>query len=145
MFHGNSKNLRKGRYSEPGYVYHIVFSTLNRTAILNNLKIARVVIARLIESDEAGYTETLSYCVMPDHVHWLFKLHKGHLSRNIQRVKANSCRELSRKLWNKGFYDHAIRSDESLINVARYIVANPLRAGLVKSVGDYPHWDSAWL
>jgi len=29
--------------------------------------------------------------------------------------------------------------------VARYIVANPLRAGLVESVRDYPHWDAIWL
>ncbi|MFV3290267.1 transposase, partial [Pseudomonas sp. NY11955] len=29
--------------------------------------------------------------------------------------------------------------------VARYIVANPIRAGLVSRVGDYPHWDAVWL
>jgi putative transposase len=29
--------------------------------------------------------------------------------------------------------------------VARYIVANPLRAGLVNRVEDYSHWDSIWL
>ena len=28
---------------------------------------------------------------------------------------------------------------------ARYIVANPLRAGLVKQIGDYPLWDAIWL
>ena len=28
---------------------------------------------------------------------------------------------------------------------ARYVVANPLRAGLVTSIGDYPFWDAAWL
>lgn len=145
MLHGSSKNLRKGRHSESGYVYHVVFSTLNRSPILSCFKKARAVIKHLSASDSSGFTETLSFCVMPDHVHWLFKLHKGELSNNIQRVKANCSRELAVKLWNKSFYDHAIRSDESLINVARYIVANPIRAGLVKSVRDYPHWDSVWL
>jgi len=29
--------------------------------------------------------------------------------------------------------------------IARYIVANPLRAGLVSRVGDYPLWDACWL
>ncbi|MES9878966.1 MAG: transposase, partial [Candidatus Sedimenticola sp. 1PA] len=29
--------------------------------------------------------------------------------------------------------------------LARYIVANPLRGGLVESIGDYPHWDAMWL
>ena len=36
-------------------------------------------------------------------------------------------------------------SDEDLVAVARYIVANPVRAGLVKNVRDYPHWDAVWL
>jgi hypothetical protein len=29
--------------------------------------------------------------------------------------------------------------------VARYIVANPLRAGLVEGIGNYPHWDCIWM
>jgi putative transposase len=32
-----------------------------------------------------------------------------------------------------------------LRNLARYVVANPLRAGLVDSIRDYPHWDAVWL
>jgi REP element-mobilizing transposase RayT len=47
--------------------------------------------------------------------------------------------------WQRGFYDYAIRQDEDLKKLARYIVANPLRAGLVESIGDYPHWDAKWL
>lgn len=145
MYYGNGKELRKGRHSEIGYVYHIVFSTINRSPILNDFHNARIIIKQLMDSDNNSRTETLSFCVMPDHVHWLFKLNKGTLSKNIQRVKANYTRQFSQKIWNKGFYDHAIRSDESLINVARYIVANPLRAGLVESVKDYSYWDSVWL
>ncbi|MBB5859537.1 hypothetical protein GGR69_001194 [Xanthomonas arboricola] len=29
--------------------------------------------------------------------------------------------------------------------MARYLIANPLRAGLVARVGDYPFWDAIWL
>jgi hypothetical protein len=38
-----------------------------------------------------------------------------------------------------------MRKDQDLQVAARYIVANPLRAGLVKRVGDYPLWDAIWL
>ena len=145
MHYGGGKRLRQGRHSEEGYVYHVVFSTLNRTPILNSFNNARAVVRQLINSDSAGYTDTFAYCVMPDHVHWLFALRQGDLSKNVQRVKANVSRAVAEKLWHKGFYDHAIRTDESLISVARYIVANPLRAGLVETIGDYPHWDSIWL
>jgi REP element-mobilizing transposase RayT len=45
----------------------------------------------------------------------------------------------------RAFYDHALRQDEDVQGVARYIVANPLRAGLVENIGDYPLWDAIWL
>jgi hypothetical protein len=48
-------------------------------------------------------------------------------------------------VWQKGFYDRALRSDEDVAAVARYIVANPLRAGLVDSVREYPFWDAIWV
>jgi hypothetical protein len=37
--------------------------------------------------------------------------------------------------------DHALKRDESLLEAARYIVANPLRAGLAEQAGEYPY---AW-
>jgi len=49
------------------------------------------------------------------------------------------------RLWDRGVHDHALRSDESLRAVARYIVLNPVRAGLVRKVGLYPFWDAVWL
>lgn len=32
-----------------------------------------------------------------------------------------------------------------MIDIARYIITNPVRAGLVRRVGDYPLWDVVWL
>ena len=43
------------------------------------------------------------------------------------------------------FYDRALREGEDPIRVARYMVGNPLRAGLVSSVEEYLHWDARWL
>ena len=48
-------------------------------------------------------------------------------------------------LWQRGYHDRALRRDEDLKAAARYIVMNPLRAGLVKRPGDYPLWDAVWL
>ncbi len=41
--------------------------------------------------------------------------------------------------------DHALRKDEDLVHLARYVVANPVRAGLVERLGDYPLWDAQWV
>ncbi|MEE4463301.1 IS200/IS605 family transposase, partial [Azotobacter chroococcum] len=43
------------------------------------------------------------------------------------------------------YHDRAARSVDDLRAMARYIVANPVRAGIVETVGDYPLWDAAWL
>ena len=40
-------------------------------------------------------------------------------------------------LWQRSFHDHALRSNESVIDVGRYVLANPVRAKLA------PHW-SEW-
>src|SRR4030043_2339426 len=42
-------------------------------------------------------------------------------------------------LWQKNFYDHVIRRDESLIKVAEYIVNNPVRKGMVREGEKYPY------
>ncbi|MFG1491307.1 transposase, partial [Oceanospirillum sp. HFRX-1_2] len=52
---------------------------------------------------------------------------------------------ISGKLWQPGFYDRALRRENDRKAIARYIVANPLRKGIVKSVSDYSFWNSDFL
>jgi REP element-mobilizing transposase RayT len=88
---------------------------------------------------------------MPDHLHWLLVLEEEDLATVVRRMKSRSARAVNRmlhregRLWQKDYYDHGVRRDEDLRRLARYIVANPLRAGLVENVGDYPLWDAVWL
>ena len=69
----------------------------------------------------------------------------------MQRIKGRSAISINRvlgnqgQLWQKGFHDRAIRKEEDLQAIARYVVANPLRACLVDKIGDYPLWDAIWL
>ena len=95
---------------------------------------------------------TMAFVLMPDHLHWLFQLRAGSLSNLVQRFKSRSAKNLNemagmigRQVWQEGFHDHAIRDNEDIQGIARYIVANPLRIGIVRSVRDYPHWDATWL
>lgn len=138
-------NLRKGRFTVAGAAYHVVFSTQNRRPEFLDFNSARQLTRFLKMDSELGNSQTLAFVVMPDHIHWLVIVKSGSLSNAVQRVKSMYSRYVGEKLWNKGFYDHGIRGDEDLHAVARYIVANPLRAGLVARLGDYPHWDAVWL
>lgn len=101
---------------------------------------------------QAGHAQTLAFVVMPDHFHWLLLLSGSRsLSGCVNTVKSFSSRRINQRLsrhgpvWQTGFYDRAIRRDDDLLQVARYIIANPLRAGIVASVREYPLWDAKWL
>jgi len=153
-------NLRKGRASLPGCAYHIIACTHERFPLFSDYAYARVLVAEMRRLHDAAEVDSLAWVIMPDHLHWLFQLgERASLSAIVKQLKARSARAVGRRievgrvnefaraglLWQRGFYDHAIRSDEDLRAVARYIVANPLRAGLVDHLGDYPWWDAVWL
>jgi hypothetical protein len=63
----------------------------------------------------------------------------------MQLLKGRSAYVLGHTLWQPNYYDHAVRYDEDIKVIARYIVANPLRANLVENIGDYSLWDAVWL
>ena len=140
------KNLRIGRFSHSNQIYHITFATKNRAPIFKSFSNARLIINILMQSDQLQHTSTLAFVVMPDHVHWLFSLGNKHqLYHVIKTVKSKASIQIGQPIWKAGYYDNAIRKDEDVVNIARYIIANPIRAGLVKRVGDYPHWHAIWL
>lgn len=91
-----------------------------------------------------------AFVIMPDHIHWQFQL-KGDLllGEIIKRFKGRVATAVRQQgiynLWQHDYYEHQIRDERDLINNARYIIANPLRAGLVKSVADYPYWDCVYV
>ena len=89
---------------------------------------------------------------MPDHAHWLIEPGAmDPLARVVSRLKSATARVanpvLCRQgaLWARAYHDHALRDEEDLRTVARYMIGNPVRAGLVEQVGDYPFWDAVWV
>ena len=142
----SQKNLRKGRYSQANQIYHITTTIANRQPLFNEFYLARKIINTIKQSDALNYTTTLAFVVMPDHVHWLMQLKdKGTLQQVIRSMKSQTAKVVGHPIWQAGYYDHAIRNDEDIVNIARYIIANPIRAGLVKKASDYPHWDAIYL
>jgi REP element-mobilizing transposase RayT len=143
--------LRKGRYSEVGRVYLLTAVIEERRPVFADWRIGRLLIEQMRAADEAGLVVSLAWVVMPDHLHWLVELKRGSLAQLMCRVKSRSSRSVnllrgnSEPLWQRGYHDRALRRDENLKAAARYIVMNPLRAGLVQRLGDYPLWDAIWL
>jgi putative transposase len=145
-------DLRKGRVSIPGQIYFITTVTANREPLFRCLNTGRLVVDEMRRSEIEGRLSTLAWVLMPDHLHWLVALESGaELSAAVKIFKASSARRvndfLQRRgsLWQRAYYDHALRGDEDIRKIARYIVANPLRAGLAEHIGDYALWDAIWL
>lgn len=138
-------NLRTGRVSQLGMAYHITAVTQNRTPCFASLDNGRKVVRQLMALQAEGRAETLCYVLMPDHLHWLMVLHEGRLSEAVHLLKGRSAHAIGHAVWQANYHDHAVRQDEDLRKMARYIVANPLRANLVEWIGDYSLWDAVWL
>jgi len=147
----SSHLLRRGRVSEPGRLYLLTTPTRERLPLFADFCLARAAIGQLRMSDEEGACRTLAWVLMPDHLHWLVALGPTSLGSLMCAFKSRSSGALyragaeRRHIWQAGYHDRALRKEEDVRAVARYIVANPVRAGLVRRAGDYPHWDCVWL
>ncbi|OUR63404.1 hypothetical protein A9Q74_00735 [Colwellia sp. 39_35_sub15_T18] len=148
----NSHLLRKGRVSQPFHFYVITVATKNRNNLFTSLSIAQKVINELYTLENEQAVKTISYVLMPDHIHWQFQLlTKYTLAEIIKRFKGRSTQSINKfthqkgSIWQPDYFDHQIKNEADLINQARYIVANPLRAGIVKNIDEYPFWNCIYL
>ncbi len=145
------RNLRRGRHSEEGRAYMLTLCTEARCPVFADWRLGRVAVQGMRAAEDRHALSSLAWVIMPDHLHWLIVLQHGGLGDVVRDFKSssarlvNSARGATGALWQAGYHDHAVRRDEDVQALARYIVANPLRAGLVSRVGDYPLWDAIWL
>ena len=146
-------DLRKGRFSEKNRIYFVTTVINNREeAIFKDWFCARLVVKEMRSLHDSRRVGSIAWVVMPDHLHWLLQLQAEESLPNVMRtLKARSAHLINRHLnragpvWQKTYYDHAVRKDEDIKGISRYIAANPLRAGLVHDIGEYPLWDAIWL
>jgi putative transposase len=77
--------------------------------------------------------------LMPDHLHALVGVDGrdslSQLIRDFKRITAT----LTNIEWQRNFFDHRLRRDESLIEKFAYICQNPVRAGLVQNEANWPY------
>jgi REP-associated tyrosine transposase len=95
--------------------------------------------------------------VMPDHVHLLFTPLQDAdgttygLAELMHGIKGSSSHAVNRHLkrrgtiWQSESFDRLLRSDESVAQKAEYICENPVRAGLVERVDEWPWIWRAWV
>ena len=147
----NACRLRIGRYSEPGRIYLLSAVTELRRPVFTDFYLGRLVVNQFRHAHDDGIVKSIAWVVMPDHCHWLVELRTKTLSELMCRFKSrssitvNQACQSSGRLWQKGYHDRAVRQEEDLKNIARYIIKNPIRAQLTTRIGDYPLWDACWF
>ena len=146
------KSLRIGRRSLPGHAYFLTFVAQRRKPFFGDWAPGAAMSRHVSNPEHWPCSRLMAWVLMPDHWHGLVVLEThGDLAKVVGHAKGVTAAKFNRDtgrsgaLWARGFHDRAVRSEEGLREAARYLVANPLRAGLVGQIGDYPFWDAAWL
>ena len=133
-------------------LFFVTFCTRNRKRIssLDRAQSALQEYGRVaIEQFKVGLGR---YVIMPDHVHlfvrgdsdfrlslWVGGLKRAILVALLKEAQATRLPLQGRSLWQPGFFDHILRSDESYAAKWNYVRDNPVRAGLVKDAGEWPY------
>jgi putative transposase len=117
--------------------------TRRRVPLFVDADLSQTCLDCLERSSERWGTTISAYCLMPDHVHLLVDVPDGvSLKVFVQHFKQLSGYALKRRIgsavWQISYFDHILRDEESILDVARYIWDNPVRKGLVGERSQYP-------
>ena len=142
------KNIRLNGFDyKTGYAYFVTICTNNKEKYFLNKEIAEIVESSLDFRIAAKEVTVICYCIMPDHLHMLFSLNESY-SNNLSSWVSSFKRYISNQMntkfgikefWHVNYYDHIVRNDESLENIAEYILNNPVRKQMVKDWTEYPY------
>ncbi len=140
-----NKRLDAEIYARAGSVFFITIRAAKTSSPFVQDALNKLVVDTLREESLSCGCTVLTYCLMPDHLHFLAGPREDgrSLLLFINRFKGKTTNTAWRvgrsgRLWQPRFYDHALRSDENLRKVAEYIMLNPVRRGLVIHPEEWP-------
>ncbi len=135
------------RLEFPGALYHVTSRGNRRTSIYLDDHDRRTWLDILREVCARNNFIVHAYCQMTDHFHLMVETVDGNLARGMRQLNANYAQRLNRKHELvghvlQGRYKAILVQKESyLLELARYIVLNPVRAGITASP-DAWEWSS---
>ncbi|MCF7817674.1 MAG: bifunctional hydroxymethylpyrimidine kinase/phosphomethylpyrimidine kinase [Kiritimatiellales bacterium] len=143
--HSHLRRLSKIFIDDP--IYFVTTCTKGRIQILDNPVAHEILRDEWQRAMERHGWSIGSYVVMPDHVHFFCKpTHTAiKLSKLMQHWKQWTSKRIKQELhlddsvWQDGFFDHLLRSNESYSDKWNYVEQNPVRAELVERAADWPY------
>jgi len=124
-------------------IYFVTTCTMDRRAILAVDPVHKAFRTFCLNSPQHG-AWVGRYVLMPDHLHLFVCLEGIPLSNWVKSLKNSLSKSLRTTghdgpHWQKGFFDHLLRSGESYSQKWEYVRENPVRAGLVENPGAWPY------
>lgn len=142
-----SAMTRPWRIEFEGAYYHILSRGNERRNIFKDSDDRVSFLETLGKMSERFEVEIYAYVLMDNHYHLILKTNKPNISRSMQWFGTTYTRQYNIKhkrsghLFQGRFKNFLIENDEYLLHLSCYIHRNPLRAGIVRRLVDYP-WSS---
>lgn len=116
---------------------------------LKDERIAQIVVNSIMYHNGEWF-DVLAYCIMPNHVHLVLMPHESSdtadysLTKIMHNIKRNSANHANKILvrtgtfWQHESYDHFARDEKELERIIKYVLYNPVKAGLTD---DWTKWN----
>jgi len=143
MYTGSPGHLKSFNYLG-FHRYSLIFCTYQRQPLFVREPVVALVLLQISRAAVEQRFAVIAYCFMPDHLHLLVEgqAEASDGTRFITRAKQYSgaaySQQFQERLWQRYGFEHVLRDEELTLAVARYVLNNPIRAGLARNVGDYP-------
>ena len=138
---------RNARVKSSTGIYHIMMRGIDKRFIFLQNQDHKQFLIQLKRAKAKSDGKVLAYCMMQNHVHLLLKEGGEEIGNTVRRINVgyakyhNSTHDRVGHLFQGRFKSEAVNDQGYLYTVFRYIHQNPLKAGLVNEIGDYP-WSS---
>ena len=126
----------------------LTFCTHGRRRVFTTGELVDQVVGEFLRGCAREGFEIVAYCFMPDHVHllvggmWLDSDLVRWITLSKQFAAVSYLRSTGQRLWQEGWFDRVVRDSDDVVAIVQYIIENPIRAGLVVDVTEYPFWGS---
>jgi REP-associated tyrosine transposase len=124
--------------------YSLCFCTDGRRVVFDSRATVDLVLQQIARAAREIQFAVFAYCLMPDHLHLLVEGEtqtsdcKPFIARSKQYSGYYFAQQFGVRLWQRYGFERVLRKDEATTVVARYILENPMRAGLCARVSGYP-------
>jgi putative transposase len=125
-------------------VFFITFCTQQRRKLLASDTVHTAFVSFATRAHLEQNVAVGRYVIMPDHVHFFVRRpDELELGRWVGMLKQTLAKQIAPAstlpIWQRGFFDHLLRSDESYAQKWNYVRENPVRAGLVTKADHWPY------